>query len=39
MIGPYKFYKSTKLYLCYINNKFKDRKTGLLSVLVWISEK
>jgi len=26
MIGPYKFYKSANLYLCYLNNKFKDRK-------------
>ena len=34
MIGPYKFYKSKNLYFCYINNKFKDRKTGLLCTYV-----
>ena len=38
MIGPYKFYKSTNLYLCYLNNKFRDIKTQVYCALVWISE-
>jgi len=37
MIGTYKFYKSTNLYLCYLN-KFKDRKAQVYCVLVSISE-